>query len=165
MSVMDSTGGALPQVLQRPGVRQFVKFCIVGFSSTLIDFGVYLFLIEVFHLQRYVGSLVLARPLAQSISFSLAVGNGFIWNNRWTFRGSGRGSTSQRFGKFFLTNIIGLALNLTILTTVAHNIPPSISGLLASRLHDPAGFIGKVAATTVVVSWNFLASKYWTFKS
>jgi hypothetical protein len=43
-------------------------------------------------------------------------------------------------------------------------VPVAITSLLAHRLRDPAGFIGKIAATGVVVFWNFTASKYWTFK-
>ena len=152
-------------MFQRRGVRQFIKFCIVGASSTLIDFSVYLLLIEGLHLQTLIGSLTLARPAAQSISFLFAVTNGFIWNNRWTFRGSGGGAVHSRYGKFVLTNGIGLSLNLLILTLVAHAVPAAVTHLLDPYLDDPAGFVGKVAATAVVVFWNFTASKYWTFKS
>ena len=155
-------------LLERRGVRQFVKFCIVGASSTLIDFAIYFSLIELIHLQNYVGSLELARPIAQSVSFVFAVTNGFIWNNRWTFRKSGDGGHHQRYSKFVFTNLIGLALNLLILNLVANAIkhmPGVLPSLLTSRLQDPAGFIGKIAATGVVVFWNFTASKYWTFKS
>lgn len=165
MTTVESTDGFLASVLRREGVRQFVKFCIVGASSTLIDFTIYLFLIERVHLQDTVGSLTLARPLAQAISFLFAVTNGFIWNSRWTFRKvapAPRGH-HRRYGKFVLTNVVGLGLNLLILNVVAHLAPPALTALLASHLHDPAGFIGKVCATAVVVFWNFMASKYWTF--
>jgi putative flippase GtrA len=169
-----ATGGSL---LQRKGVRQFIKFLIVGASSTVIDFAIYLGLIEGLHLQRILGDALggnklfglidainLGRIVALCISFSFAVTNGFIWNSKWTFRHTDREGLHQRYVKFVLTNIVGLILNLTILTAVSHLVPPSISGLLAHKLKDPAGFIGKLAATGVVVFWNFLASKYWTFK-
>lgn len=148
---------------QRRGVRQFVKFCIVGLSSTLVDFGIYLTLIEVLHIQSYIG-LWNGRIAAQSISFLFAVTNGFIWNSRWTFRHTDAAGLHQRYVKFVLTNLIGLALNLTILSIVSHIVPVAVTSLLAQRLRDPAGFIGKLAATCVVVFWNFTASKYWTFK-
>jgi putative flippase GtrA len=151
-------------VARREGLRQFIKFCIVGVSSTLIDLTIYLFLIEVFHLQRFVGNLDTARIAAQSISFVFAVSNGFFWNNRWTFRAGDTTPAKTRYGKFVLTNLIGLSLNLLILRVVAHSVPPAIERVLDAHLHDPAGFVGKVTATFVVVFWNFCASKYWTFK-
>jgi len=165
MAAVEAEPGFLQGIVRRRGVRQFIKFCIVGASSTLIDFGIYLFLIEVLHLQRAVGSLVLARPLAQCISFLFAVTNGFFWNSRWTFREQANTLGAGQYARFVLTNVVGLGLNLTILSAVAHLVPPALSALLASRLHDPAGFVGKVCATAVVVFWNFAASKYWTFKS
>lgn len=167
MSVIQSTNSIFQTVARREGFRQFVKFCIVGASSTLIDLTIYLFLIEIFHLQRFVGSLPTARLVAQSISFIFAVSNGFFWNNRWTFRAGERGDAGdakKRYGKFVLTNLIGLSLNLLILSVVAHAVPPAIERVLDAHLHDPAGFVGKVTATFVVVFWNFCASKYWTFK-
>lgn len=178
MTTQDTTQpNVWASVLQRRGVRQFVKFCIVGLSSTLIDFGVYLALIEVAQLQSLVGrwlggehflglldAQMAGRLLANCISFMLAVTNGFIWNSRWTFRHTDPEGLHRRYAKFVLTNVIGLALNLTILTAVSHLVPPSVSVLLAHKLKDPEGFIGKLCATAVVVFWNFTASKYWTFK-
>jgi len=160
---------SLHRLLARRGVRQFVKFCIVGASSTLIDFGVWFLLIEVLHLHRLVGSLETARPLVVSLAFLLAVSNGFLWNNRWTFRKGGETGQRQRYAKFVLTNSVGLALNLLIVMLVVHLLraaPSLIPAVLQSaNLEDPAGLIGKICATAVVVFWNFTASKYWTFKS
>ena len=165
MSVTNTASSMFQSVAQREGVRQFVKFLIVGASSTVIDFAIYLLLIEGLHLQTYVGNEEQARLIAQSISFSIAVTNGFIWNNKWTFQSSGMGGAKKRYVKFMLTNLVGLSLNLTILHFVAkHAVPGALSSLLHHYLHDPEGFIGKVVATAVVVFWNFTASKLWTFK-
>ena len=35
----DAPTNLVRTIAQRRGVRQFIKFCIVGLSSTLIDFG------------------------------------------------------------------------------------------------------------------------------
>jgi putative flippase GtrA len=156
------TGAAA--LLRRNGLRQFVKFCIVGASSTLIDFGIYLSLIELLHIQSLLGSMQGGRILAQCCSFVFAVTNGFIWNSRWTFRHLDREGMHQRYFKFVVTNLIGLGLNLGILTLVSHNVPPALQSYLDAHLHDPAGFVGKLAAVFVVVFWNFSASKYWTFR-
>jgi len=160
----DGAPAGLAALLQRRGVRQFVKFCIVGASSTLIDFGVYLTLIEVVHLQDAVGSLQGGRLAAQVVSFLFAVTNGFFWNSRWTFRRLEPEGMRERYVRFVLTNLIGLSLNLGILALVSHNVPASLTAGLEPYLRDPAGFVGKVAAVFVVVFWNFSASKYWTFR-
>jgi len=153
-------------MLRRPGVRQFVKFCLVGASSTLVDFAIYLFLMEGLHLTRLLGSLMAARLAAQSIAFTFSVTNGFIWNSLWTFKSTSSEPARRRYPKFVATNLIGLGLNLSILTLVAHAVPPSLAAFTGSllHLHDPQGFIGKLCATAVVVFWNFTASKYWTFR-
>jgi putative flippase GtrA len=152
-------------VARREGVRQFIKFCIVGASSTLIDLVIYFLLIEGFHLQRLVGNIELTRMVAQCISFVFSVSNGFYWNSRWTFRGREATGGKQRYGKFVLTNLIGLSLNIFVLNQVARVVPASLLRVLDPHLHDPAGFIGKLTAICVVVFWNFTASKYWTFRS
>lgn len=168
MSVIQSTSSMFQAVARREGVRQFVKFCIVGLSSTLIDYGIYLLLTEILDFQQRTGlSMALARLLAQSISFAFAVSNGFFWNNKWTFRAGEMDGTHRRYGKFILTNLIGLSLNLAILSAVAHLVAatPLVDYLRRLvHLNDPAGLIGKTAATAIVVFWNFLASKFWTFK-
>ena len=152
-------------VLQRPTVRQFLKFCIVGASSTAIDFTIYMLLIERLHIDRVLGvSLMVGRLLAQFASFACAVSNGFYWNSRWTFRTEPGKDWKATYFRFVLTNTIGLALNVTILSVVSHFVPDALTNALAGRLRDPDGFLGKVCATLVVVFWNFTASKYWTFK-
>jgi putative flippase GtrA len=152
-------------IVRRTGVRQFLKFCIVGASSTLIDFGIYLTLIEGCHLDRRLGiALALARTLSQTISFGCAVSWGFYWNNRWTFDSAARAGHGGRYARFVLTNIIGLGLNLTILNATALLIPSPVADLLGHLLRDPRGFVGKAVATVVVAFWNFSASKYWTFR-
>jgi len=165
MTTFDASDGVVRRVLQRRGVRQFVKFCLVGATSTVVDFGVWLFLMQVVGFADVFGSLVVGRNVAQTISFLLAVSNGFIWNNRWTFKDPEREGHHRRFGQFVLTNVIGLMLNMSILNLVAHHVPPEVLTLLPHGLKDPAGFVGKLVATAVVVFWNFTASKYWTFKN
>jgi len=167
MSVIQSTNSMFQAVARREGIRQFVKFCIVGLSSTTIDYTVYLLLTEALNIQQVLGiSVEASRFTAQSVSFVLAVTNGFIWNNKWTFRAGDVEGAKQRYGKFILTNLIGLSLNLVILYAVAKVVSVTMVEHLRhfSHLNDPAGLIGKTAATGIVVFWNFFASKLWTFK-
>jgi putative flippase GtrA len=143
----------MASLLQRKGVRQLVKFCIVGASSMTIDLSTQALLLTLFP----------AWPwwFSKTISFCLAVTNGFIWNSRWTF--DERAATRGQYSKFFLTNIIGWLLNLSIskiflmLFTgqVIHNQNPSTLHVLAASM----------CAVPFVVIWNFSASKYWTFRA
>ena len=140
-------------MLQRRGVRQFVKFCIIGFTSMILD-------VTIAKILTY--RLNWHWILAQVISFSIAVTNGFIWNSLWTFRGLNSSRKRVQYAKFVLVNIVGLALNLAIMKVVfflftGHIINP--------RNPDEAHWnIAKAAAILVVAFWNFFANKYWTFR-
>jgi putative flippase GtrA len=90
---------------QRPGVRQLVKFCLVGLSSTLIDKG-----------SAY-AMMTLGETFAPGIpwwiwtsnSFTLGVTNGYFWNRKWTFQATGasHSSAGAQYRKFLLTNFVG----------------------------------------------------------
>lgn len=140
------------RLIGRPGVQQFIKFCLVGASSTLVDVGIYSALTHGFSLWWV---------MAKVISFTLGVTNGFIWNSRWTFNHFENADPRKRYIKFVAVNIVGLLLSLTIMKTifVLH---------YGSWQHDnPKGLIAIFAmltATPIVVFWNFFANKHWTFK-
>ncbi len=141
------------RLIGRPGVRQFIKFCLVGASSTLVDLSVFYFLNT---------TLGLWWVLADIVSFSLGVTNGFIWNSRWTFDQVENSSPRTRYIKFVAVNLVGLLLSVTIMKTVF--------ALHYGGWHhaEPQGWIAiaaKLTATPIVVFWNFFANKHWTFKA
>ena len=143
---------AKTRLSSNPGLVQFLKFCIVGASSTLIDVGLSTVLIKHFHWPWAIASI---------ISFTLGVSNGYYWNQRWTFKKLGHGPTHEQYMRFMVVNIIGLGLNLTIVGSFFKIVlgmwnPPSPS--LANWLE------AKFIATCVVVFWNYNMSKRWTFK-
>lgn len=167
---------ALPSsaFLQRPAIRQFVKFCIVGASSTLISMSIFSLLIYGFHLSDVLHDALSDRPQWQSvvdeyrlhvqaaalIAFLFAVTNGFIWNSRWTFRQNDAARRKTQYAKFVLVNAIGLVLNQIILFVVNR-------ALTAGRAANEKGWEPLIAfaiATSIVVFWNFTANKLWTFK-
>lgn len=122
-------------------VRQFVKFGIVGFSSTVIDWGIFYFLNYVFGIYYLI---------AKVLSFSVAVFNSFFWNRRWTFR-SNDPRKMYEFSKFLVIALVGLSLNALIM-------------YLAVDGYHLRKIFGLMAATGFVTIWNFLANKFWTFK-
>lgn len=125
--------------------RQFVKFGIVGATSTVVDFGVLNLLVIYGHLNVY---------LAVTISFIVALTNGFIWNSRFTFKLKkeeefGRG-TSIRYASYALVSVVGLGLNLGIMYVLI-----DIFGLWYN--------FAKFGAIVVVMFWNYGANKKWVF--
>lgn len=163
--------GSVASLASRPGPRQFIKFCIVGATSTIIDFGL-------LNLLKFHFGLPLA--LAATCSFLVAVANGFYWNRRWTFR-AGDGDARRQYPKFLATNVIGWMLNLSIMTLAlilgshlrvisVQEEPMQIVRLIAlgqgkDAFTPLAVNTAKAIATVCVTAWNFTASKRWTFKS
>jgi len=139
--------GLLPRLIHSPLLRQFVKFCLVGATSTAIDVGTFAFL-------RSVG---FPRLLAQTSSFSLAVTNGFLWNRRWTFRIRDPARLHRQYVSFFAVNVVGFLLNTTILYLVATLLESH--GVPVRR----AEIFGKLTAVPIVAFWNFTASRFWAF--
>ena len=166
MATLEANPSPLQKIIQRRGLRQFVKFCIVGATSTAIDFTILYLLIEVMQIGQHFASQDLARAVAGMASFVVAVTNGYFWNSRWTFRQTDAEGAKKRYLQFVATNVVGLVLNLSIIVVVARLAPLSVIGMLSPYLKkDPAAFIGKAVATVIVVFWNFTVNKYWTFRS
>lgn len=135
------------------GVGQFVKFCIIGLSSAVIDFGILNVLT-----QRYGIHWV----LAGTVSFAFAVTNGFIWNSLWTFRGMGSGKRHEQYVKFVAVNIVGYVLNILIMKGILMMLSGEMMHQGAQKpLHLN---IAKAIAVVFVSTWNFFANKRWTFK-
>ncbi len=128
-------------------VRQFIKFGVVGAIGFAVDFSTLFVLKEFLGFNLYV---------ANTISFSAAVCSNFLWNSIWTFRGAFQGRKRYRFVPFALVSAIGLVINQAILYT-AHEF----TGLDS---YQYGYLVAKVVATIVVMIWNFIANKYWTFR-
>ena len=166
--------GAAQSVLNHKAIRQFVKFCIVGASSTVITFSVYAFLVYRLHLDSLMHEWLAGAPRIQELvanyqlyvqvaafaGWLFGVTNGFIWNSRWTFRQNDPEKRKSQYIKFVLVNIVGLLLNQTILFIV-------LQLLTAGKTTTEKGLeplIAFAVATGTVVFWNFFANKHWTFK-
>jgi len=149
-------GNQTAALLQRRGVRQLVKFSLVGATSTVVDKGtLWVLLNDVLPRQPWWASA--------TISFSLAVTNGFVWNRRWTFRAQDLADTRTQYTMFLASNLLGLLLNLAL--TKAFLIVFTGKVLQLGEHPDPnAVLIASICAVPFVVVWNFALSKYWTFR-
>jgi putative flippase GtrA len=79
---------------------QFVRFCAVGVTNTIVTLGA-------FWLLQRAGVFYL---VASGLAFLAGVANSFVLNGRWTFRA--RGS----FPRYLAVQLLGLAIGVAILT-------------------------------------------------
>jgi HAD superfamily phosphatase (TIGR01668 family) len=173
----DSVAATKAGFFQHNVVRQFIKFCLVGGMSTVIDLGLhYLLMFKV-----PLGDTTLAHTVGEwawNLTHSspyltekdlidsayaplkipvviLAILNSYYWNRRWTFRVDKEHGHGEMIVKFFVVALIGMVLNVVVGTT--------INRLL--HLGAEARWAGaSLIATAVVVFWNFTGQKLWTFR-
>ena len=120
---------------------KFLKFCLVGFSGMVIDFGTTWVLKEKIKLNKY---------LSNSTGFILAATSNYIWNRIWTFESTDSGIATE-YLSFIGISIIGLAINNFVIY------------LLSDRLKMNF-YLSKVFAIGVVTLWNFLMNFFFTFR-
>lgn len=131
---------SLAQFFEKAFLMKFLKFCVVGFSGTAIDFGLTWLCKEIFKIPKF---------LANAIGFVMAATSNYILNRIWTW-----GSTNEQVGveyvKFFAVSLIGLGLNTLILYIFNEKLKFNF-------------YLSKVFATGVVMLWNFFANNFFTF--
>jgi putative flippase GtrA len=134
----------LHQIIARKGIRQFVKFGVVGFSGLLVNLVLFTVL------QRVVPhhSEPLQYYLMYSVSFLSGGISNYVLNRVWTFRSNAHAGREGL--QFISVSIVAL-----------------IVGLLVSALASPylghghrTWFISTCAGIVV----NFFTNKYWTFR-
>lgn len=121
-------------------ILKFLKFCVVGFSGMVVDFGTTWLCKEKLGWNKYVSN---------SIGFVLAATNNYIWNRLWTFR-STSAEIPVEYSKFLIIAIIGLGIN----------------NLVIYLLHDKLKlnfYLSKLFAIGVVTLWNFTMNYFFTF--
>lgn len=134
--------------LKRKGLRQFLKFALVGGLNTILDWLVY------FALSRTVFAPFgqLGKQLAKAGSFVVSASSSYLLNRHWTFR-SLDPDVARQAGRFVVVAFTGLALNNLIFFLLTAPQYANLPDLVALAL-----------ATGTVMGWNFLANKHWTFK-
>lgn len=127
-------------MIDRTLILKFLKFCIVGFSGMVVDFGFTWLCKEKFKWNKYVSN---------SIGFVLAATNNYIWNRWWTFQ-SDNTNIPIEYGKFLMISVIGLGLN----------------NLVIYLLHEKLNlnfYLAKLIAIGAVTIWNFVMNYRFTF--
>jgi len=120
--------------------NQFIKFTIVGTVNTLIDLTALYCFVEYLHINVILASI---------LSFLIAATNSFFFNKTWTFKNSSLNYRNQVL-KFIIVSGIGLTLN-----TIFMYMFVQLIGLWY--------MFSKVLTSGIVLIWNFIGNKFWTF--
>jgi dolichyl-phosphate beta-glucosyltransferase len=119
----------------------FFKYAIVGCMGTAIDVGFLYVFVEFLRIHLLVST---------AMSFIFAVINNFALNKYWTFQNK-NSNIRKQFIKFLIISIIGLLLTELFMALLVYTLK---IWYMAS----------KIITSSLVLMWNFLANKYWTFK-
>lgn len=136
----------LARLAKRSGEAvRFIKFCLVGGSGVLVNFGLLWLLTEQagFH---YV--------LSAAIAIETSIITNFLLNNFVTFsdrRASGRKGFFGNMAKFNLVSLGGLLINVAILALLTE---------VAGFYYMFSNLFGIAGATL----WNFFVNNWWTWK-
>lgn len=122
-------------------ISKFLKFGVVGFSGTIIDFFFTWLCKEKLRWNKFVSN---------SIGFLLAASSNYVFNRIWTFESDNQ-QVGREYLSFFLISLIGLLMN----------------NFFLYLLHEKARisfYPAKALAIALVTIWNFLANYLFTFQ-
>lgn len=146
---------------KKKGIRQLIKYGLVGSVGMIIDMGVfYLLAIKLsvqYPISIYIRDLLGERipvslidaDISHVISSLLAITNNFILNSYFTFKVTD--NKVQRFLSFVGIAAIGLIISTSLIT------------LFAGKLKMDE-MLAKILATCIVAALQFAVNKFFTFK-
>ena len=118
-------------------IEQLIKFGFVGFLCFFIDWGIMVFLTEVFGINPLISS---------TISFTVSVTVNYILSVTFVFETDKNANKGSQFVIFVLLSIVGLGAN-------------ELCMWLGTDLLGIHYMITKVGATAVVMVYNFITRK------
>jgi len=123
-----------------PILLKFLKFCLVGASGVVVDFGLTYVCKEWLRLNKYVSN---------SIGFLCAASSNYLLNRWWTFE-STNPDVSIEYFSFIGVSLVGLIIN----------------NLVIWWIHEKGGvnfYIAKIGGIVAATFWNFFANYTFTF--
>lgn len=163
-------GGARAKEYER-----FIKFAVVGALGFLIDAGSVLVLQNTIlpPVNELGEALAINVALTQSIAFVLAVCSNFVWNRLWTYPDSRSQSAQRQLTQFVIVSVVGWVIR-TLWIALSYEPFGRLSTEFLSRLsadygpalldqHKIGTMIALFFGVIVVMFWNFLANRYWTY--
>ncbi len=136
-------------------LRQFIKFCLVGASGTVVDMAVLYLLADP-------KSLGLNVTISKFCAAEMALINNFVWNELWTFRpsapfrygGAASSPVSQPLGSLALQGSLRRFLGFNAICGAGI----VFAELLLNFFHALLGwnlYLSNLLAIGVVTLWNF----------
>lgn len=144
---------------------QFIKFCFVGVSNTLISYGIdmlcyYILFVNLSFagLSGTLGKLHIACPPDRAkvivitiIAFTISVTNSFFWNNRFVFVGERTGTEKIRV---YLKTVLCYGFTGILLS-------PYLKILLTER--GVPYWFSAIITLVITVPINYLLNKFWAY--
>jgi len=158
-------------------VERFIKFALVGIVGAIIDSLTLVILQATLLPPNPNGSFDINVAVAQTIAFIAAITSNFTWNRLWTYPDSRSRSLRRQLVQFGLISFVGWFGRTIWITSVYHILGEFLMPILLPEIQvfrpgyvpsaTGAAKLGTMAAwmigVTVVMAWNFLANRYWTY--
>lgn len=147
-------GGIAGLLKKYPIIMQFVKFVVIGFINTALDFAI-------LNLEMWMFSIYAGWPIIifNVVSFAIASTNSFIWNRLWTFKVKSGEKVAMQYLQFIIVTAIGMGINSSIVYLGTTVVGPHFG------LHPQLwANVVKVFATCISLIWNFFGYKFVVFK-
>lgn len=119
--------------------KQFILFCIVGASNTLITIGVYTLLLR----------LDVPYLIASPIGYICGVVNGYLWSSKFVFK---KKKTAENAIKFLSVNLVVLSVNTGLMW-------------LWVDVFSMHKILAQVLTICFTMPLNFILNKIWTYRS
>jgi dolichol-phosphate mannosyltransferase len=127
-----------------PTTFQLLRFSVVGGLGTLTNLVLFYFLVDVGGAAPLLGAV---------LCFAVAVSQNYALNELWTFAtSSGGGLSLDRYGKFVVASLLGLAVNVSVLSVLLWLYP------------FPLAVIPQAIGIAAGMAFNFLASRQVVFR-
>lgn len=131
----------------RKNLIPFIKYSIVGTFITFLDLSLVYFLKEFIYLDVL---------LSSAFAFIIANFTSFLLNKFWTFTDKNK-RVIRQYIKFIFTSIIGLLLTIFFMWLFYKKFD------LFHQFIKKNYLACKMLTSCIVVLWNFLMNKFWTF--
>jgi putative flippase GtrA len=119
---------------------KFLKFCIVGSSGMIIDFGTTWLLKEKVKINKYI---------ANSTGFILAATSNYLLNRFWTFHPQNHQFVTA-YISFILISVAGLVINNFVVFLLTEKVKLNF-------------YLSKLISIGIVTVWNFSMNYLFTF--
>lgn len=146
--------------MNKEGIKQAVKFSLVGIFNTVVDYSVFYVALALLNLDK---------SIAQIIATAVAMCGSYIINKHWTFKADG--SSKTQILKFVLTNVVSMSCTIIFMSVFydyfkIHEWANWLLAVLKTGYklnQDLSVMLCKMAASVLSLVINFLGNKFWVF--